>query len=164
VLWGEVPKQGDTLRFFLRGAGRQETQIMLFDKGLAKERPDGALGTVLAAVAVSQMEAGHYLDSRLRPVVARLQALLVEPRLVPTVERGNLYHALGMTLTAIGEQTGDNSIRTLGPTLSIIVSRSLLSSRCEESRAGLARYADGKPGPTYRKGVVATATPQADIA
>jgi hypothetical protein len=27
VLWGEVPKQGDSLRFFLRGAGRQETQI-----------------------------------------------------------------------------------------------------------------------------------------
>jgi hypothetical protein len=40
VLWGEVPKQGDSLRFFLRGAGRQETQIILFDKGLAKERPE----------------------------------------------------------------------------------------------------------------------------
>lgn len=44
VLWGEVPKQGDSLRFFLRGAGRQETQIILFDKGLAKERPDNAIG------------------------------------------------------------------------------------------------------------------------
>src|SRR3954466_6496366 len=37
---GEVPKQGDSLRFFLRGAGRQETQIIVFDKGLVKERPD----------------------------------------------------------------------------------------------------------------------------
>jgi tetratricopeptide (TPR) repeat protein len=88
---------------------------MLFDKGLAKERPDDALGTVLAAVALSQItpvteEAGHYLASRLRPVVARLQALLVEPRLVPTVERSNLHHALGMTLSVIGEQTGDNSV------------------------------------------------------
>ena len=44
VLWGEVPKQGDSLRFFLRGAGRQKTQTILFDKGLAKERPDGAPG------------------------------------------------------------------------------------------------------------------------
>ena len=114
VLWGEVPKQGDSLRFFLRGAGRQETQIILFDKGLAKERPDGALGTVLAAVALSQItpvteEAGHYLASRLRPVAARLEALLAEPRLVPTAESGNLHNALGMTLAVIGEQTGDNS-------------------------------------------------------
>jgi hypothetical protein len=37
VLWGKVPKQGDSIRFFLRGAGRQETQNILFDKGLAKE-------------------------------------------------------------------------------------------------------------------------------
>jgi tetratricopeptide (TPR) repeat protein len=115
VLWGEVPKQGESLRFFLRGAGRQETQIILFDKGLAKERPDGALGTVLAAVALSQItpvteQAGQYLASRLRPVAGRLEALLAEPRLVPAVESGNLHHALGMTLSGIGEQTGDNSV------------------------------------------------------
>jgi hypothetical protein len=56
VLWGEVPKQGEGLRFFLRGAGRQETQTLVFDKGFAKERPDIALGPVLAAVALSQIE------------------------------------------------------------------------------------------------------------
>jgi exonuclease VII small subunit len=113
VLWGEVPKQGDSLRFFLRGAGRQETQIILFDKGMAKERPDGAFGAVLAAIALSQIvpvteESGHYLASRLRPVAARLKSLLAEPRLVPTVESGNLHHALGMALKVIGEQAGNN--------------------------------------------------------
>jgi hypothetical protein len=107
VLWGEVPKQGDSLRFFLRGAGRQEMQTIVFDKGLAKERPDGALGTVLAAIALSQIapatqEAGHYLALRLRPVSARLKALLTEPRLVPSADRGSLHHALGLTLAVIG--------------------------------------------------------------
>jgi tetratricopeptide (TPR) repeat protein len=113
VLWGEVPKQGDSLRFFLRGAERQETQIVLFDKGLAKERPDSAFGAVMAAIALSQIapvteQAGHYLASRLRPVAIRLKSLLAEPRLMPAVESGNLHEALGMALTVIGEQTGDN--------------------------------------------------------
>jgi hypothetical protein len=111
VLWGEVPKQGDSLRFFLRGAGRQETQILPFDKGLANNRPDGTLGTVLAAVALSQItpvteEAGHYLASRLRPVAARLEALLADPRLVPVTEAGHLHHALGVTLGVIGDRAG----------------------------------------------------------
>jgi hypothetical protein len=111
VLWGEVPKQGDSLRFFPRGGGRQETQTIIFDKGLAKERPDGAFGAVLAAVALSQVapvteEAGHYLASRLRPVAARLEALLAEPRLVPAAESGSLHHALGLTLNVIGCKSG----------------------------------------------------------
>jgi tetratricopeptide (TPR) repeat protein len=113
VLWGEVPKQGESLRFFLRGAGRQETQIILFDKGLAKELPDSTFGAVMAAIALSQIapvteQAGRYLASRLRPVAIRLKSLLAEHRLIPAVESGNLYHALGMALTVIGEQTGDN--------------------------------------------------------
>ena len=70
---------------------------------------------MLAAVALSQIapvteEAGDYLASRLRPIAARLKALLAEPRLVPAAESGNLHHALGMTLTVIGEQTGENSV------------------------------------------------------
>ena len=114
VLWGEVPKQGDSLRFFLRGGDRQETQTVMFDKGLAKERPDGAFGAVLAAVALSQTapateNAGRYLASHLRPVAARLKALLAEPRLVPAAESGSLHHALGLVLNVIGEQTGNNS-------------------------------------------------------
>jgi hypothetical protein len=114
VLWGEVPKQGDSLRFFLRGAGRQVTEIIVFDKGLAKDRPDRALGPVLAAIALSQVapvteQAGHHLASRLRPVAARLKALLAEPRLVPVAEGGSLRYALGLALTVIGEQSGDNT-------------------------------------------------------
>ena len=114
VLWGEVPKQRESLRFFLRGAGLQEMQTIVFDKGLAKERPDGALGTVLAAIALSQIapatqEAGRYLAFRLRPVATRLKALLTEPRLVPSADRGSLHHALGLTLAVIGQQTGDNA-------------------------------------------------------
>jgi tetratricopeptide (TPR) repeat protein len=119
VLWGEVPKQGDSLRFFLRGAGRQETQIILFDKGLAKERPDSAIGPVLAAVALSQIapateESGRYLAGCLRPVAARLTALLTDLRLVPASERSNLHHALGLALTVIGEQAGDNTALASG--------------------------------------------------
>ena len=114
VLWGEVPKPGDSLRFFLRGAGKQATQMILFDKGEAKERPDGAFGTVLAAVALSQIlpvteEAGHYLAARVKPVEARLKVLLAEPRLVPMAELGSLHHAHGLALQVIGEQAGDNS-------------------------------------------------------
>jgi tetratricopeptide (TPR) repeat protein len=114
VLWGEVPKQGDSLRFLLRGAGRQVAETIVFDKGLAKERPDDALGPVLAAIALSQIapvteQAGHHLASRLRPVATRLNALLAEPRLVPAAEAGNLRHALGGALQVIGEQSGDNA-------------------------------------------------------
>jgi hypothetical protein len=105
-----VPKQGESLRFFLRGSGRQETQIILFDKGLAKERPDSTFGTVMAAIALSQIrpvteQAGHYLASRLRPVAIRLKSLLAEPRLMPAVESGNLHHALGVALTVIGTRS-----------------------------------------------------------
>ena len=58
VLWGEVPKQGEGLRFFLRGVERQEEpQTIPFDKGLAKERPDSALGPALAAALLAQLEA-----------------------------------------------------------------------------------------------------------
>ena len=114
VLWGEVPKQGESLRFFLRGAGRQETQIILFDKGVAKERPDSPIGAVLAAVALSQIapateENGRYLAARLRPVVTRLTALLADPRLAAASERANLSHALGLALCVIGEQTGHSA-------------------------------------------------------
>ena len=115
VMWGEVPKQDDSLRFFLRGAGRQETQTILFDKGLAKERPDDALGVVLTAVALSQIvpateEAGRYLVFRLRPVAVRLEALLSEPRLVPAPASGSLQHALGLAFKVTGEQSGDNLV------------------------------------------------------
>jgi hypothetical protein len=68
---------------------------------------------VLAAVVLSQIapvtdEAGRYLVSRLRPIAARLEALLAEARLVPAAGTGNLHHALGLTFTVIGEQAGDN--------------------------------------------------------
>jgi tetratricopeptide (TPR) repeat protein len=114
ILWGEVPKQGDSLRFFLRGAGRQETETVLFDKGLLKERPDGAFATVLAAIALSQIaplskEKGHHLAFQMRPVAKRLQALLADSRLVLPSERGSLNHALGRTLEVIGEQIGDKA-------------------------------------------------------
>ncbi|MFZ4410115.1 MAG: hypothetical protein ACOYOH_22405 [Paracraurococcus sp.] len=114
VLWGEVVKQGDSLRLFLRGAGKQETQVLVFDKGLAKERPDAALGTVVCAVALSQVapvtqEAGRYLAARLWPVVGRLEALLRDPRLIQEAERGALHHALGAALSVIGNQAGDEA-------------------------------------------------------
>jgi len=113
VIWGGVAKQGENLRLFVRGAGRQETQTIVFDKGAWKDRPDGSLGEVLAAVALSQVapatqEAGQFLVFRLRPVVTRLRALLAEPRLLPTAERPNLHHALGLVCSVIGEQAGDN--------------------------------------------------------
>ena len=114
VLWGEVPKGGDSLRLFLRGAGQQVTETIVFDKGLVKDRPDRALGPVLAAIALSQIapateEAGHHLADRLRPVASSLKALLAEPRLVPAAQGANLRHALGGALTVIGEQSGDNA-------------------------------------------------------
>ena len=114
VLWGEVPKQGDSLRFFLRGANRQEAQVITFEKGLVKDRPDRALGSVLTAVALSQIapvsdEGGRYLVTRLRPVVARLRVLLDNTSLVSDANRGNLYQALGLALQVLGEQSGDNN-------------------------------------------------------
>ena len=114
VLWGEVPKQGDSLRFFLRGAGRQETPTLAFDKGLVKERPDGVLGMVVCAVALSQnapatAKSGRYLAAKLRPVAGRLEALLRDPRLVPQAERGGMHHVLGVALGVIGEQAGDDA-------------------------------------------------------
>lgn len=114
VLWGEVVKQGDSMRLFLRGTGKQETQVLVFDKGLAKERPDGVLGAVVCAVAVSQVapatqEAGRYLAAQLRPVAGRLEALLRDTRMVPVGERGSLHHALGLAFCVIGEQAGEGA-------------------------------------------------------
>jgi tetratricopeptide (TPR) repeat protein len=117
VLWGEVPKQGESLKLFLLGAGQQQTQTITFDKGLARARPDDTFGPVLAAVALAQIapateEAGRYLADRLQPVATRLKALLADPRLVPVPQRGSLHHALGLALAVIGEQTGDNATLT----------------------------------------------------
>jgi hypothetical protein len=116
------------------------TQTVIFDKGLAKERPDGAFGAVLAAVALSQIarateEAGRYLASCLRPVAARLEALLAEPRLVSAAESGSLHHALGLTLNVIGEQTVNNS--TLAEAIAAYRSRNARASGCRCSGRGL---------------------------
>src|SRR3954452_22971308 len=116
LIGGRLLKKDDSVDlWFIGNSGGQGVQPKKFSldanllkEDFAKAASDQLLAVALAAVNPATEQKGRYLVEILRPVTGRLRHLLRDSSGFSGEQRAQLQHALGLGLSAVGEQSGQN--------------------------------------------------------
>jgi hypothetical protein len=81
----------------------------LLKEDFAEAASTQLLGVALSAIKPATEENGKYIVVVLKPIVERLRHLLEATGSFTKNQKADLQNALGLTLSAIGDQAGDNS-------------------------------------------------------
>jgi tetratricopeptide (TPR) repeat protein len=121
LVFGEWIEKGEALNLhFLAfgGSGDFHQHAFKLETGLLKGDFSEAMGAQLQAVALATVkpateESGKYLVETLRPVAVRLEQLIhFPPSGLSTGQLADVQLALGLALSTIGDQAGDNKALT----------------------------------------------------
>jgi tetratricopeptide (TPR) repeat protein len=114
IIWGEVVKRDESIRLHFRGVNSQELRDLTFEKGFVSSDVDDALGTVVAAVSIANIDPiasdrGSFVANRLDPLVLRLRDIAKQHQAsFSNRTRWTILNALARALSVVGDQGGDN--------------------------------------------------------